>query len=73
MYSYRARIWPSGQSRTGTQFNFINILTRVIKRVPYSYGRGFGLVVRAACWHAGDPGSILGMDGLYTFGYILAL
>jgi hypothetical protein len=28
-------------------------------------------VVKAAGWHAGDPGSILGMDGLYTFGYKL--
>jgi hypothetical protein len=27
-------------------------------------------VVRAAGWHAGDPGSILGMDGLYTLGCI---
>jgi hypothetical protein len=27
---------------------------------------GFGLVVRAAGWHAGDPGSILCRDGLYT-------
>jgi hypothetical protein len=33
-----------------------------------SLGRGFGVVVRAAGWHAGDPGSILGMDSLYTFG-----
>jgi hypothetical protein len=32
--------------------------------------RGFGLVVRAAGWHAGDPGSILGRDSLYTFGCI---
>jgi hypothetical protein len=31
-------------------------------------GQGFGLVVRAAGWHTGDPGSILGRDGLYTFG-----
>jgi hypothetical protein len=30
-------------------------------------GRGFGLVVRAAAWHAGDQGSILGRDGLYRF------
>jgi hypothetical protein len=30
--------------------------------------RGFGLVVRAAGWHAGDPGSILGR--VYTFGCI---
>jgi hypothetical protein len=27
-------------------------------------------VVRATGWHAGDPGSILGRDGLYTFGCI---
>jgi hypothetical protein len=33
-------------------------------------GWGFGLVVRAAGWHAGDPGSILGRDGLHTFGRI---
>jgi hypothetical protein len=33
-------------------------------------GQGFGLVVRAAGWHVGDPGSILGRDGLYTFGCI---
>jgi hypothetical protein len=32
--------------------------------------RGFGLVVRAAGWHTSDPGSILGRDGLYTFGCI---
>jgi hypothetical protein len=32
--------------------------------------RGFGLVVRAAGWHAGYPGSILGRDGLFTFGCI---
>jgi hypothetical protein len=32
--------------------------------------RGFGLVVRAVVWHAGDLGSILGRDGLYTFGCI---
>jgi hypothetical protein len=25
-------------------------------------------VVRVAGWHAGDPGSILGRDDLYTFG-----
>jgi hypothetical protein len=25
-------------------------------------------MVRAADWHAGDPGSILGRDGLCTFG-----
>jgi hypothetical protein len=31
---------------------------------------GFGLVVRAAGWHAGDLDSILGRDGLYTFGCI---
>jgi hypothetical protein len=31
-------------------------------------GRGFGLVVRAAGWHAGNPGSILGRDGLHAFG-----
>jgi hypothetical protein len=31
---------------------------------------GFDLVVRAAGWHAGDPGSIPGRDGLYTFGCI---
>jgi hypothetical protein len=31
-------------------------------------GRGFGLVVRAVGWQAGDPGSILGRDGLFTFG-----
>jgi hypothetical protein len=31
-------------------------------------GQGFGLVVRAAGWHAGDPGSIRGRDSLYTFG-----
>jgi hypothetical protein len=30
--------------------------------------RGFGLVIRAAGWHDGDPGSILGRDSLYTFG-----
>jgi hypothetical protein len=28
---------------------------------------GFGLVVRAAGWHANFSGSILGRDGLYTF------
>jgi hypothetical protein len=33
-------------------------------------GGGFGLVVRAAGWHAGDPGSIFTRDGLYTFGCI---
>jgi hypothetical protein len=33
-------------------------------------GQEFGLVVRAAGWHAGDPGSILGRDGLCTFGCI---
>jgi hypothetical protein len=27
-------------------------------------------VVRAASWHAGDPGSILSRDGIYTFGCI---
>jgi hypothetical protein len=31
---------------------------------------GFGVVVRAADWHAGDPGLILGRDRLNTFGYI---
>jgi hypothetical protein len=30
----------------------------------------FGLVVRVAHWHAGDPGSIPGRDGRYTFGCI---
>jgi hypothetical protein len=29
-------------------------------------GRGFGLVVKAAGWHADDLGSIFGRDGLYT-------
>jgi hypothetical protein len=32
--------------------------------------RESGLVVRVADWHAGDPGSIPGRDGLYTFGCI---
>jgi hypothetical protein len=31
---------------------------------------GFGLVVTVAGWHAGDQGSILGRDGLYTFGCV---
>jgi hypothetical protein len=31
---------------------------------------GLGLMVRATGLHAGDPGSNLGRDGLYTFGYI---
>jgi hypothetical protein len=29
-----------------------------------------GIVVRAAGWHAGNPGSITGRDGLYKFGCI---
>jgi hypothetical protein len=35
-----------------------------------SLGRGFGPVVITAVWHAGDPGSMLGRDGLCTFGCI---
>jgi hypothetical protein len=33
----------------------------------YLLGWEFGLVFRAAGWHAGDPGLILCRDGLYTF------
>jgi hypothetical protein len=49
---------------------FSEVLSPFIFTFTYPYGRGFGLVVRAAGWHADDPGSILGRDGLYTFGYI---
>jgi hypothetical protein len=38
--------------------------------IIFTLGRGFGLVVRAAGWHAGDPGAILGRDGFYAFGCI---
>jgi hypothetical protein len=36
----------------------------------YPEGRRFGLVVRAVCWPAGDPGLMLCRDGFYTFGNI---
>jgi hypothetical protein len=51
------------------------LYSEVIKNIKteikvFSPGRGFGLVVRAEGWHAGYPDSILGRDGLYTFGCI---
>jgi hypothetical protein len=51
-----------------------NITTRsklpTIQSSNTQYGpkKQFGLVVRVAGWHAGNPGLILGRDGLYTFG-----
>jgi hypothetical protein len=43
----------------------------LLKGKTYSVlGRGLGLVVRAMGWNAGDPGSIVGRDGLCTFGCI---
>jgi hypothetical protein len=42
--------------------------------LPLQKGRGFGPVVRAVGWHAGDPGLIPGKDNLYTcFGRDLSL
>jgi hypothetical protein len=38
--------------------------------LPRAVTWGFGLVVRAVDWHADDPGSFPGRDGLYTFGCI---
>jgi hypothetical protein len=34
--------------------------------------RGFDPVVKAAGWHTGDTGSILGREGLYTSGLHLS-
>jgi hypothetical protein len=52
-----------------TRFQTPRTCTDAQSSVFFSLGRGFGLV-RVAGWHAGDPGSILGRDGLYTFGCI---
>jgi hypothetical protein len=46
-------------------FVLVDLLLEIIMM-----GREFGVVVRAAEKHAGDPGSIPGRDGLYTFGCI---
>jgi hypothetical protein len=65
----------------GTYVIFPNKIQFKFKRAR----RGFDLVVRAAGWHASDPGSILGRDGIHlyiwmytpsvvsTFGWICAL
>jgi hypothetical protein len=42
--------------------------TCLVRSTVPNMGRGFGLVVSAVGWHAGDPGSILSRDGFYTFG-----
>jgi hypothetical protein len=48
----------------------IIITQDAVQIVIFILGRGFGLVVGAAVWHAGDSDSILAMQGLYTFGCI---
>jgi hypothetical protein len=46
------------------------VFTARFQDLSDTMGREFGLVVRAGYWYVGDPGSILGRDGLYTFGCI---
>jgi hypothetical protein len=53
-------------------FAFLTATLHVLQGQGESWAvrRRFGLVVRWAGWHAGDPGSIPGSEGLYTFGCV---
>jgi hypothetical protein len=51
---------------------FLSIEKQSISGQPaiFLFGQGFGLVVIAAGWLAGNLGSILGRDGFYSFACI---
>jgi hypothetical protein len=67
-------LWIRGHFRLVTKLSFsTSFFTGFLKKKKsvndwsFVLGWGFGLVVRAAAWHAGDPSLILGRDSFYTF------